>query len=255
MIEVNFSTQTEVTVGNISQYTHHFLKINDLTLPDVFEVNFSHSGMTVTMCQRIGRTYNTTSVIPVPDYLMTATGTITATFEGYTIHIPIIAASKPAKYDITPQNDTDPDQAMIGEALRYNDNVRDVYQNGTSVVDANHVAQITVPENTSDLNNDSGFVSAVFDSINDETGVFKIGDFIAEWGIVTITPVNGEGTEQITFENEFSFIPLIQCTFAESDGSLKTVAAINATTTGFEAWMNVDVDAARNIRWLAIGKG
>lgn len=60
--------------------------------------------------------------------------------------------------------------------------ITDVLQNGTSVVDADGVAEVTVPTNVSDLTNDSGYISTETDPIFTASSAYGISSSdISNW--------------------------------------------------------------------------
>lgn len=129
--------------------------------------------------------------------------------------------------------------------------VTDVEVNGTSVVDAQGVASVTVPTATSDLNNDSGFI----DSTDLSTA---LGDYTPTANLATVAtsgdyddllnkpsiPTVGDGT--ITIQKNGSTVD----TFTTNQSANKTV---NITVTeGHTIWNRIKTAlTARGKLWFA----
>lgn len=140
MIEVTFTDETSVTISSIGQWTTgNMLKVSGLSLNDKFTVSYSHSAMSITdfSVDRLGRTYDKYSVVPIPNRLFTETGTITVLFDEYSVLVPISSATKPDDYDDKYKDDTDTDACMIAELMS------------------------ELPTKTSQLINDSGYLTSL----------------------------------------------------------------------------------------------
>lgn len=121
MIDVTFEGEETVTIAAISQWsTGQMLKVSGLSLNDKIAVNYSHTAITCDdfSIDRLGKTYDDVSVIPIPNRLFTEPGTITVSFADYTIIVPVSAADKPDDYESTYRCDTDTDSCMISELQR-----------------------------------------------------------------------------------------------------------------------------------------
>lgn len=121
MIEVTFTDETSVTISSINQWTTgNMLKVSGLSLNDKFTVSYSHSAMSITdfTVDRLGRTYDKYSVVPIPNRLFTETGTITVSFDEYSVIAPVSSATKPTDYDSKYKCDTDTDACMIAELVK-----------------------------------------------------------------------------------------------------------------------------------------
>ena len=120
--------------------------------------------------------------------------------------------------------------------------VKDVTVNGTSVVNASKVAQVTVPTKTSDLTNDSGFITASdipaapVTSVNGQTGAVNIAipdstsDLTNDSGFITasgapVQSVNGQ-TGNVSID-----VPTIQQVLA-SGTEIARVFANSGDQTG-----------------------
>lgn len=119
MLSAVFSNGNSVTIDSVNQWsTGNMIKVSGLSLKDKFTVYYSHNtlGTCETLCvNRLGKTYHDVSIIPIPNYMTTATGTMTITFESKTIVLTIASASKPTNYDSNYADDVDTDAAMIAE--------------------------------------------------------------------------------------------------------------------------------------------
>ena len=121
MIEVTFTDETSITISSIDQWTTgNMLKVSGLSLNDKFTVSYSHSAMSITdfTVDRLGRTYDKYSVVPIPNRLFEETGTITVLFDKYSVIVPVSSATKPTDYDSKYKCDTDTDACMIAELVK-----------------------------------------------------------------------------------------------------------------------------------------
>ena len=121
MIDVTFTDESSVTISSIDQWTTgNMLKVSGLSLNDKFTVSYSHSAMSITdfSVDRLGRTYDKYSVVPIPNRLFTETGTITVSFDEYSVIVPVTSATKPTDYDSKYKCDTDTDACMIAELVK-----------------------------------------------------------------------------------------------------------------------------------------
>ena len=121
MIEVTFTDESSVTISSIDQWTTgNMLKVSGLSLNDKFTVSYSHSAMSITdfSVDRLGRTYDKYSVVPIPNRLFEETGTITVSFDEYSVIVPVSSATKPTDYDSKYKCDTDTDACMIAELVK-----------------------------------------------------------------------------------------------------------------------------------------
>lgn len=116
VIDVTFSGETSKTIEGVKQWsTGVMLKVTGLVLKDKFTVSYSHNTIdcSVLSVERLAKTYRGISIIPVPNYLLTKSGTITVMFSGKTIIVPVLSENKPQDYDKDCMCDVDVDRAMI----------------------------------------------------------------------------------------------------------------------------------------------
>lgn len=114
MIEVNNSS---VTVSQWS--TGVMLKVDSAGLSDRFLVEYTHSGTSLDSdaltLQRLGKTYGDFAIVPVPNYLLTVSGTISVSYPGGYISVTVTAATKPSGYDFSSRSDNDVDRAAVDD--------------------------------------------------------------------------------------------------------------------------------------------
>jgi len=120
MIDVAFTDESSITIDAINQWTTgNMLKVTGLSLNDKFTVTYSHSAMSCDdfSIDRLGRTYSSISVVPIPNRLFTEAGIITVLFCGKSVVVTVAEADKPTDYDSNYKCDTDTDACMISELI------------------------------------------------------------------------------------------------------------------------------------------
>lgn len=135
----------------------------------------------------------------------------------------------------------------------------------TSVNGQTGAVSVSVPTKTSDLNNDSGFVTsaqaaaaAPVQSVNGQTGAVTIHDYIIDSDTFTVSSATtGDKSGSVTFNKTFSAAPIVFCVWNERNngnyfnGGIKVSSV---TATGFSYVVNVKntYNTSWAVRWVAI---
>ena len=102
-----------------------------------------------------------------------------------------------------------------------------------------------------------------WDSIGNKEGVVVIGDLLIQYGTVSVTTgssaLNGvyNGHTSVLFDTDYPFskTPVIQLTWEVNWTYQDSLSAVNASTTGFDAYGRTKTaEKTVSIKWLAIGQ-
>lgn len=135
--------------------------------------------------------------------------------------------------------------------------------NNTSILGSGNISVGggTVPTKTSDLTNDSGFITNTLSGVSSGAGCAIIGDILIEWGQVNVTTGTSAtsslyaGYADVTFTNEFKYNPQISLVWHGNYANQHSLNTYNRSTTGFRAYGRTSTErTTRTIGWLAIGQ-
>lgn len=115
---VDMTGKTSATIADQTQWTTGLvLKVTGIgPKADRFDAKFTNTAMTEPV-YRVGRVYDDLAVLPVPNPMLTAAGTVTAEFLDVTVTFYVVEGSKPDDYETTIREDVDTHQPMIADIL------------------------------------------------------------------------------------------------------------------------------------------
>lgn len=115
---VDMTDKTTATVEDQEQWTTGLvLKVTGIgAKPDRFDSEWESTGLSEPV-YRVGRVYDDLAVVPVPNAMLAAPGSVTGTFLGVSVTFDVTTATKPDDYDTTAREDVDTHQPMLADAL------------------------------------------------------------------------------------------------------------------------------------------